>query len=56
MSEEEKYHTLINALKVKASEILPKGSQVALYGSRARGDAHADSDWDLHLLVPGDEK
>ncbi|MDE6125532.1 MAG: nucleotidyltransferase domain-containing protein [Muribaculaceae bacterium] len=56
MSEQEKYTRLIEALKAKASEILPKGSRLALYGSRARGDARPDSDWDLHILVPGDEK
>lgn len=52
----EKYNSLISALKKKAAEILPKGSQLALYGSRARGDHRPDSDWDLHILVPGEEK
>ncbi|HEX9733846.1 MAG TPA: nucleotidyltransferase domain-containing protein [Thermoanaerobaculia bacterium] len=28
-------------------------AEVILYGSRARGDAHADSDWDLLILVEG---
>ena len=56
MSEQEKFIRLIEAIRRKASEILPKGSQVSLYGSRARGDARPDSDWDLHVLVPGDEK
>ena len=47
---------LLDALRIKASEILPIGSRLALYGSRARGDALPDSDWDLHILIPGEEK
>jgi len=29
-------------------------AEVILYGSRARGDAASDSDWDLLILTPGD--
>lgn len=56
MSEKEKYEKIIGALKKIASSILPKGSRMCLYGSRARADAREDSDWDLHIVIPGEEK
>lgn len=56
MSEQERYQLIIQAFKDKASQVLPTGSRVALYGSRARGTARPDSDWDLHILIPGEEK
>lgn len=56
MSEQDRHRNLIKALKAKAAEILPKGSQLILYGSRARGDAREDSDWDIQVLIPGEEK
>jgi len=34
-----------------SEQTMPSGSLVILYGSRARGDWHSDSDWDLLLLL-----
>ena len=42
---------MINQIKQTAVRVLPKGSTLYLYGSRARGDYHSDSDWDLLLLL-----
>lgn len=30
---------------------MPQGAEVFLFGSRARGDGHEESDWDLLVLL-----
>ena len=42
---------ILNAIRDKVSQILPKGASVILFGSRARGDAREDSDWDVLILL-----
>ena len=42
---------VIDSIRQVASTALPKGSSLLLYGSRARGDAHKGSDWDLLILL-----
>lgn len=41
-------------LKIREAvrKIEPK-SEIILFGSRARGDERADSDWDILILIPG---
>lgn len=51
-----RYHKVITAIKTKAEEVLPAGYQITLFGSRARNTAKEDSDWDIHILVPGPER
>lgn len=47
---------VIENIRQVAARVLPKGSTLYLYGSRARGDYHADSDWDLLLLLDKPQK
>lgn len=56
MSGSEKYDMIIDAIRMTASRILPVGSTVSLFGSRARGTHTSDSDWDIHILIPGSER
>ena len=38
---------VVERIKAFAQRVLPEDSSLWLYGSRARGDAHPDSDYDL---------
>ena len=42
---------ILNEIKRIAKEVLPKGGQLILYGSRARNEVTEDSDWDLLILL-----
>ena len=43
-------NSLLSQVKNKVQEVSPD-AEVILYGSRARGKAHADSDWDFLILT-----
>jgi predicted nucleotidyltransferase len=48
----EKRDELLEQVKQTVHEIEPD-ADIILYGSRARGDAHAESDWDFLILLDG---
>ena len=41
-------------IRTTAQTIMPENSKVILFGSRARGDWHETSDWDVLLLFDTD--
>ena len=47
---------VIENIRQVAASVLPKGSTLYLYGSRARGDWNDDSDWDLLVLLDKPKK
>ena len=46
--------TLLAKLEELAKQLSSSVSDVILFGSRARGDARPDSDWDLLILINKD--
>ena len=42
---------VIARIKQVAKDALPANGKLLLYGSRARGEAHCDSDWDLLIIL-----
>lgn len=46
---------VLGRIKEIAKQILPEGGHVWLYGSRARGNATDDSDWDLLITIDKDK-
>lgn len=43
--------SVIKLLTNQAAAILPTGSKLILFGSRARGSAHENSDWDILVVL-----
>jgi predicted nucleotidyltransferase len=45
---------MLNTLRQDIITLLPSGTSVLLFGSRARGSHRPDSDWDLLVLLDRD--
>ena len=53
MSTKEK--EVLKKIREVAHHSIPKGGRALLYGSRARGNAHQGSDWDVLILLDKDK-
>ncbi|MBR1800935.1 MAG: nucleotidyltransferase domain-containing protein [Bacteroidaceae bacterium] len=42
---------VLQRIREVAHRFVPKGGRALLYGSRARGDAHKGSDWDVLIIL-----
>ena len=42
---------IVKSIQSLAGKVLPNGARLILFGSHARNDAQAESDWDLLILL-----
>lgn len=49
------HNLVIQSIQAKAQEVLPSSATLLLFGSRARGEANEESDWDLLVLLDKDQ-
>ena len=42
---------IIEKIQTIAQKTIPDGGRIFLFGSQARGDFHAESDWDILILL-----
>ena len=42
---------VIKSIRELSQQVMPIGTQVILFGSQARNDAHSKSDWDVLILL-----
>lgn len=45
---------ILESIKSKLAETLPANGEAVLFGSQARGDQHAGSDWDILIIIDKD--
>jgi len=45
----------LRSIRHTLRKVLPSGGRAFLYGSRARGDARPNSDWDVLVLIDKDK-
>ena len=49
-------NSFLTGITAIARNVLPKNGHLWLYGSRARGESHEGSDWDLLILLNKDKQ
>ena len=50
-----KENEVLRRIREVAHTSIPRGGRAVLYGSRARGDSHPGSDWDVLILLDKDK-